>query len=230
MGLRDAGGSGADASVSRRLMRMWPATMDAHEPWSGARGAAEARVAALTGAAEARLTAARLRTYSLPRRTALAQMRKAMAARLRAARTTIIAGCNAYINLSGVVLDDVGGLQSSCTTLMEAAHAAGLSWILAGQGPGLAAGQAWCAEFVEVSASVHRADVQAQATVLPLFLLGDGLSDKLHREKHASPLLHLLCHSLDEHCCRVWRAAGCVVGLCVADPVFPSQGSPTRLC
>ena len=180
------------ATVSSRLVRMWPAIVAAHEPLGDARSATAARVADLAAAAEERAGAARLRTYPLPRRTTLAQMRKAMAARLRAARVTALAGCNADVHLCGI-LKEVAGLQVSCLTLMEAAHSAGLAWLSAGQGPGLAAAQAWCKEFVEVSASVHGAHVQAQATVMPPCMEATRHTDGLQGGRRASSPLYLLC-------------------------------------
>ena len=43
----------------------------------------------------------------------------------------------------------------------------GVAWLTLGDGPGLAAGQAWCSEFGEVSAGVRNAHVQAHGLVLP---------------------------------------------------------------
>ena len=189
-----AGCSKGDEPPLAKLVRTWPATLDGHDPWGDGSTAAAARVADMAAAAEARSGAARLRSYPLPRRTSLAQMRKAMAARLRAARKSFTVGCEAYLQLYRV-RKDVVSLQGSSGALMQAAHSAGLSWVTtqAGQGlgPPSAAALAWCAEFVEVSASVHGADVQAHATVMPSNMLEGGL-DKLEGGRPASPLLLLL--------------------------------------
>ena len=169
-GVRPAvGATGAETTEEARkdFLILWRALLDAYEPSMDALGAADKRVASLVAAAVERAQAAKMRTYPLPRMTWKCVSEKAAAWAGSAQAKT--AAYSRVLDRKVASMRRVSSLQDSCASLIGAAHAAGLAWLsLSGEtGPGLAAGQAWCAVFVGVSVGVHGASVQALTVVLP---------------------------------------------------------------
>ena len=174
---------GAEAAACAELVRQWPEAMKAHQPHDEARAAATARVADLVATAERRADAARMQTYPLPRRVTDAYLRDLWATCSRSLNARPAAAERAILSLDAHLLKEIRGLGGICQSLVDAAHLAGLQWALTGDGPGVTAVQAWCADFVEVSARVHEAMMLVQTVIVPEHPAVDRLIASLRGEK-----------------------------------------------
>lgn len=175
----------AEAAAAARsdLVRQWPRDMRAHELFLDAYKAAAARLANTTADAESRAAAARMLTYPLPRRVTPAVIREVTAGIARSLKSKLAAGKRAEEGLDAVDVE-VTGLYDSCLNLIDAAHSAGLAVLALGNGPGMAAGHAWCTEFVEVCAGVQGAFVMAKAMDAPRPASVDRVTASLIGERH----------------------------------------------
>ena len=159
-------GAVATTMARQRFLRAWRGLLGAHEPSLDAQSAADDRMASLIAAAAERADAARMQTCPLPRMTGKCMREKAAAC--AASMRAKTAAASRVLDSRIAAMTQARSLESSCASLISAAHAAGVAWLSSsGVGPGLAAGQAWCMEFVEVSVGVHGAKVQAHAAALP---------------------------------------------------------------
>lgn len=204
------GKTGANLTTRARqlFLRAWRGLLDAHEPCLDAQNAADEHMASLVAAAAERADAARMQSHPLPQMTGKSMREKAAAcARYMRANTAAV---TMALDSRDAVMTQARGLQDRCASLISAAHAAGLAWLSLGDGSGLAAGQAWCTEFIEVSAGVHGAKVQAHAAVLPYTkAVWNALFDKLAGVKRLlhpfilnSPVL-LIGDRDNHHACKV---------------------------
>ena len=150
----------AAATARTRLLDGWQAHLTAPEAVEAALRAAALRSAQLDVAAQERVLAARLCAYPLPRRITAPYARETAKALWRAVHAKKVAGDRVRASyLDSGTLAEAVRVDKSCGSLVRAAHAAGLIWLSARPGPGLAAGQAWCAEFLELCAGVRGARV-----------------------------------------------------------------------
>ena len=140
--------------------------MYAEEPLRDARSAAEARWADLAAAAKGRVREARMQTYPVPRRVSQRLLSAKAGACQRAEKLKGAADDRLVDSLAGVG-DESASLAKSCESLVQAAHQAGLSWLLE-HGATPREGQAWFSEFAQVCAGVHAAHVQAHCAVEPI--------------------------------------------------------------
>ena len=166
-------GAGAAAAACMGFVRRWPAVMQKLKPLEDACGllsAAASRAAELSKAAAGQAAAARERTYPLPQHTTLDHVLASVSAGIRSARVAVRACDQERDSLSSVLME-MDPLRASCVGLINAAHSAGLAWLSAGEGPGLEAGQAWCAEFLEVCAGLYHANVQVEVCKPALVLV-----------------------------------------------------------
>ena len=107
----------------------------------------------------------------------------------------------AQASLKGNVLGKVDGMVARLVAL-DSAHAAGLKWLTSAglspghDGPGLAAGHAWCGEFLEVSADMHGAEMRASAMILHLPDMSGGMTAHVREFKGGGSLAHLCFYLL----------------------------------
>ena len=151
-------GAKAGAATRSEIMRLFQTIMPTFQPPDNARSAAAALAPEEVAAAAEQAAAASMQTYPLPRRITPKYRRATAREACRSVQCDALD--KAQKSRVGGVLAEVARLDTSC---IAAAHAAGLSWLALGTGPGLAAGQAWVAELVEVAAGMQGGQERALA-------------------------------------------------------------------
>lgn len=147
----------------------WQAFMAEDEPYDKALSAAADRAAKRAEEAMGRSALAG-RPDPLPQRASRATMRATLGAPARSTHADMMGRGSAEANLHGAMAE-MGRLRAACAGLVSTAHSAGMTWLMAREGPDLEAGRAWCAEFVRVSTGVHSAGMQAEVCLKWLSVL-----------------------------------------------------------
>ena len=153
----------AAAAAQAQLLSRWNAHLTARKAVSEASQGAAPRAAQLDAAARERVRAARLQSYPLPLRIAAPYMRATAGALWCAVRAQEAAGERVH-NGFLPTLAEANPVHESYGRLLWGAHAAGLHWLawldwptVEGNGLGVAAAQAWFAQFLELCAGVRGA-------------------------------------------------------------------------